>query len=116
MLFLIDAQLPPLLVHFFQKRGHTAQHVSELLALNATDVEIFELAKNKVSVVVTKDDDFARRSNLLGAPPQILWLRLGNCRNTVLLQTLDTAWLSIEEALLRGERIVELRAALGAAQ
>ncbi len=84
--------------------------MSELLALNATDVEIFELAKSSARVVVTKDDDFARRSNLLGAPPQILWLRLGNCRNTALLQTLDTAWPSIEDALVKGERIIELRA------
>jgi predicted nuclease of predicted toxin-antitoxin system len=110
MQFLIDAQLPPVLVHLFQKRGHAAQHVSELLALNASDAEIFDLAKNSVSVVVTKDDDFAQRSNLLGAPPQILWLRLGNCRNTAPLQTLDSAWRAIEDALANGERIVELQA------
>jgi predicted nuclease of predicted toxin-antitoxin system len=30
-------------------------------------------------VLVTKDEDFHRLSILRGAPPQVVWLRLGNC-------------------------------------
>ncbi len=30
--------------------------------------------------IVTKDDDFRQRSFLLGAPPRVIWVRLGNCR------------------------------------
>ena len=29
--------------------------------------------------IVTKDDDFRQRSFLRGAPPQVVWVRLGNC-------------------------------------
>ena len=34
---------------------------------------------------VTKDEDFHRLSVLRGAPPKVVWIRLGNCR------TLDIA-------------------------
>jgi predicted nuclease of predicted toxin-antitoxin system len=30
--------------------------------------------------IVTKDDDFRQRSVLRGAPPRVIWLRMGNCR------------------------------------
>jgi predicted nuclease of predicted toxin-antitoxin system len=30
-------------------------------------------------VLVTKDEDFHRLSVLHGAPPKVVWLRLGNC-------------------------------------
>jgi predicted nuclease of predicted toxin-antitoxin system len=30
-------------------------------------------------VLVTKDEDFHRLSVLRGAPPKVVWLRIGNC-------------------------------------
>ncbi|MEO7085158.1 MAG: DUF5615 family PIN-like protein [Gemmatimonadaceae bacterium] len=30
-------------------------------------------------VLVTKDEDFQRLSVLRGAPPKVIWIRLGNC-------------------------------------
>lgn len=30
-------------------------------------------------VLVTKDEDFHRLSVLLGPPPKVIWIRLGNC-------------------------------------
>jgi predicted nuclease of predicted toxin-antitoxin system len=30
-------------------------------------------------LLVTKDEDFHRLSVLRGAPPKVVWLRLGNC-------------------------------------
>jgi len=30
-------------------------------------------------VIVTKDEDFHRLSVLLGPPPKVIWIRLGNC-------------------------------------
>ena len=29
--------------------------------------------------IVSKDSDFQQRSNLFGAPPKVLWIRVGNC-------------------------------------
>ena len=110
MQFLIDAQLPPQLCKFFVERGHVANHVFESFQHDADDAEIFDFAKTALLIVVTKDDDFVRRSDTLGAPPQILWLRIGNCRNLALFAALASAWTNIIAALERGERVVELRA------
>lgn len=30
-------------------------------------------------MLVTKDEDFQRLSVLLGPPPKVIWIRLGNC-------------------------------------
>ena len=110
MQFLIDAQLPPQLCKFFAERGHIANHVFESFQHDADDAFIFDFAKSASLIVVTKDDDFVRRSDALGAPPQILWLRIGNCRNPALFAALASAWANIVAALERGERVVELRA------
>ena len=95
MRFLIDAQLPPQLCKFFAERGHVANHVFKSLQHDADDDVIFDFAKSASLIVVTKDDDFIRRSDALGAPPQILWLRIGNCRNQALFAALASAWLNI---------------------
>lgn len=29
--------------------------------------------------IVTKDDDFRQRGFVRGAPPKVIWVRLGNC-------------------------------------
>lgn len=41
---------------------------------------IWERAAIDGYVIVTKDDDFRQRSFLFGAPPNVIWLRVGNCR------------------------------------
>ena len=30
-------------------------------------------------MIVTKDDDFRQRGFVRGAPPKVIWVRLGNC-------------------------------------
>lgn len=32
--------------------------------------------------IVTKDDDFRQRSFVRGAPPKVIWTKLGNCTTT----------------------------------
>ncbi len=60
-------------------------------ALAAADDEaIWSHAAAHGFLIVTKDDDFRQRSFVRGAPPKVIWVRLGNCR------TADV------EALLRG--------------
>jgi predicted nuclease of predicted toxin-antitoxin system len=44
----------------------------------APDVVIWEHAKTGGYVLVTKDEDFQRLSVLHGAPPKVIWLRIGN--------------------------------------
>ena len=45
----------------------------------AGDRVIWSRAAAEGFVLVTKDEDFQRLSVLLGPPPKVIWIRLGNC-------------------------------------
>ena len=40
---------------------------------------IWNYARDNGLTIVSKDSDFHRMSFVLGAPPQVIWLRVGNC-------------------------------------
>jgi predicted nuclease of predicted toxin-antitoxin system len=44
----------------------------------ATDLEIWQFAREHNYAIVSKDSDFNDLSILLGAPPKVIWLRIGN--------------------------------------
>ncbi len=46
---------------------------------SSSDQEVWDHAARHGLVIVTKDADFHQRSFLFGAPPKVVWLRLGNC-------------------------------------
>jgi predicted nuclease of predicted toxin-antitoxin system len=56
-----------------------ALHVREAGLLGAKDQQIWAYAKERNFLIVSKDTDFYERSILYGAPPKIIWLRIGNC-------------------------------------
>jgi predicted nuclease of predicted toxin-antitoxin system len=45
----------------------------------ASDDRIWQYARENGFVIVSKDSDFLGRSSLLGSPPKVVWLRIGNC-------------------------------------
>ncbi|MDQ6831227.1 MAG: DUF5615 family PIN-like protein [Gemmatimonadota bacterium] len=57
-------------------------HVSALGLLGASDRLVWDRAASQGFVLVTKDEDFQRLSVLLGPPPKVIWVRLGNCATT----------------------------------
>ncbi|MEQ1603808.1 MAG: DUF5615 family PIN-like protein [Pyrinomonadaceae bacterium] len=68
-------RLPLHLVDIFPE----SLHVGELAMTESTDTEIWEFAKLNNHVIVSKDKDFQQRSLLLGHPPKVVRLRVGNC-------------------------------------
>jgi predicted nuclease of predicted toxin-antitoxin system len=54
-------------------------HVSQVRLDRALDEEVWSYARASGFAIVTKDADFGDLSVLHGVPPQIVWLRLGNC-------------------------------------
>ncbi|MBK6749638.1 MAG: DUF5615 family PIN-like protein [Acidobacteria bacterium] len=46
----------------------------------AEDTEIWEFAKDRNFVLVTRDADFGDLSVLRGFPPNVVWIRRGNCK------------------------------------
>lgn len=61
MKFLIDAQLPPALARWLVEAGCEAQAVREIGLRMAEDNAIWRHAESGDCVIVTKDEDFARR-------------------------------------------------------
>jgi predicted nuclease of predicted toxin-antitoxin system len=55
---------------------------------DAQDRDIWLYAQDNGFTIVTKDDDFEQRSVLLGHPPKVIWIRLGNCKTEQVLTLL----------------------------
>ena len=104
---LVDNQLPAALARHLDASGYPSLHVRDVGL--ADDRTIWSYAEAREWVIVTKDEDFQDLSIRLGAPPQVIWVRLGNCRKQSLLQVFDRLIESICAALIKGDAIIELR-------
>jgi predicted nuclease of predicted toxin-antitoxin system len=93
---LLDHNLSPRLVRLLSEVYPECVHVHPLGLDTASDTEVWRYAAEHGYTVVSKDADFHSRSLLFGAPPKVVWLRIGNCSVA-------------ESARLLRERYVEIR-------
>jgi predicted nuclease of predicted toxin-antitoxin system len=63
-------------------------HVGGRGLAGGSDRAIWQHARDHGLVIVTKDEDFQRLSVLHGAPPKVIWIRLGNCSTADVAQLL----------------------------
>ena len=54
-------------------------HVRDVGMKAAIDPVIWDYAKDNNLIIVSKDADMHDLSLVLGNPPKVIWLRLGNC-------------------------------------
>jgi predicted nuclease of predicted toxin-antitoxin system len=66
-----------------------SSHVKSEGLVNATDLEIWEFAKENQFVLVTLDSDFNDIFLLKGYPPKILWFQTGNLKTDELAKILN---------------------------
>ena len=52
-----------------------------------SDPQLWLFAKTHEFVFVTKDRDVAELAILRGAPPKVIWLRIGNCKTAAVERT-----------------------------
>lgn len=110
MRLILDAQLPPALGAWVAGAcGCECVHVSEVGLLHSDDAEIFTALRASGAVILSKDQDFVDLVTRLGPPPQVMWLRCGNCSNEVLLGFLARVLPAAMELMRGGESCVELR-------
>jgi predicted nuclease of predicted toxin-antitoxin system len=76
---LFDEQLSEDLLGLLRDVFPGSLHVRDLGAGGAADLAVWQLAQERDCILVTKDEDFHRLSVMQGAPPKVIWLRLGNC-------------------------------------
>ena len=79
MKLLFDQNLAPALVTRLADVFPSSQHVHRVGLGTALDGEVWNFARDQGFTLVTKDADFSEFVLLLGFPPKVLWLRLGNC-------------------------------------
>lgn len=89
-------------------RGHQASHVSEIGMASAGDDEIWRYADANAAIIVTKDEDFANRRILASSGPVVIWVRLGNARNSARIEWLERGFPFMHEAIVRGETLIEI--------
>ena len=109
MRFLVDAQLPPDLATWLRERGFPADHVFSLLSPAAEDDVIWATAKSLDAVLLTKDEDFITLRNRVPSGPSVVWLRIGNATNPVLLDWLALRLNSIISEIEAGTAVIEVR-------
>jgi predicted nuclease of predicted toxin-antitoxin system len=108
--FLVDAQLPPALAGWLREAGHEAAHVEDFALREAPDEIIWERALETNSIIVTKDEDFpARASQFISAPaPIVVWLRIGNATNVILLAWFEARLPSILQMIAAGDKLIQV--------
>lgn len=79
MRLLFDENLAARLVKDIADLFPGSTHVISLGLGGASDRAIWDRAAAEDLVMVTKDGDFHRLSVLFGPPPQVIWIRFGNC-------------------------------------
>ena len=107
MKFLVDNQLPAALARWLSAKGFEATHVLDLKLNESDDERIWAHAAAHGMVVISKDDDFQNRATHRGTV-QVVWVRLGNCRNKALLDTFERQMPAVISALEKGTSVVEL--------
>ena len=93
MKLLFDQNLSPRLPVRLADLYPNSEHLDTLGLGTADDTVVWDFACQNDFAIVTKDEDYSQLSVLLGCPPKIVWILLGNC-------TTDQV-----EALLRHHRI-----------
>jgi predicted nuclease of predicted toxin-antitoxin system len=56
-----------------------SSHVYLIGLDTAPDPIIWEYARNNEFIIVTRDADFSDLNVMLGYPPNVIWIRRGNC-------------------------------------
>lgn len=93
------------LVDQFPDSSHVAYHGLD----SADDREIWSFARSNQFTIVTKDSDFNDMSTLQGAPPKIIWLRIGNCTTATIEQVMRKYATEIEQFIAQSpEALLEI--------
>ncbi len=78
MKLLFDENLPSSMVRRLADLFPDSAHVLTLGLASSDDVTVWRFAREHGFAIVTKDSDFHDLCAVRGAPPKIVWLRVGN--------------------------------------
>src|SRR5437764_12678000 len=79
MKLLFDQNVSSALVDRLSDLFPGSSHVKSIGMAQVDDGAVWNYARENGFTIVSKDSDYQQRSLLLGAPPKVVWLRVGNC-------------------------------------
>ncbi len=79
MKLLLDENLSRRLLRRLDDVFPGSRHVTDLGLGHSDDDAIWKRAVADGFVILSKDDDFRQRCLLRGAPPKVIWIKVGNC-------------------------------------
>ena len=97
MRFLFDENLSPKLVLLLADQFPNSVHVRDVGLEAADDESVWNYAGSQGLVIVSKDSDMHQRSFLFGAPPKVVWVRLGNCSTSDIAELLQRHVQTLED-------------------
>lgn len=106
----IDAHLSPSIAAWINRNYSSVSATSffKLGSVAKSDREIFFEARAERAIILTKDDDFVQLLEILGAPPCIIWLRIGNSTNRRVRKVLALRLTQALELFEEGIVLVEI--------
>lgn len=97
MTLLFDENLSFRLVKQLADVYPNSLHVRDVGLTGQQDEEIWRYAAQEHCAIVTKDIDFYQRSMLRGAPPKVIWVRIGNATTRSIADVLRSRFLSVQQ-------------------
>lgn len=88
MKLLLDENLSKRIISQITDLYPESAHVKTLALMQSDDVLIWEYAKANDFAIVSKDSDFHQRSFVYSHPPKFIYLRIGNCPTSKIVQIL----------------------------
>jgi predicted nuclease of predicted toxin-antitoxin system len=85
---LFDENLSPRLPELLSNEFPGSTHVRSVGLRGATDLRIWEYAREHGFAIVSKDTDFRDRSVVNGASPKVVWLDVGNAGTVAIKELL----------------------------
>ena len=79
MKLLFDENLSPKLARLLRDLFPGSVHVRDVGLKASDDLLVWQYAQDNSLIICSKDSDMHQRSFLLGYPPKVVWVRLGNC-------------------------------------
>jgi predicted nuclease of predicted toxin-antitoxin system len=96
MKFLFDENLSPKLVKLLGDLFPDSVHVRDVGLNRADDAIVWKYAQDHSLTICSKDSDMHQRSFVLGFPPKVVWVRLGNCSTADVGELLRKHFAAIE--------------------
>lgn len=107
MKLLLDENISQRLVALLLPTFPDCTHIELVLERGGSDTGIWQYAKANGLMIVSKDNDFRQRAFVLGPPPKVIWLDVGNARTSAVatlllanLERIERFWADPVEGLL----------------